>query len=68
MADKVSIAECRRILGNSANSLSDTEVEAMRDDLERTANVLYDQMREAANANLDAVRWLAHFQHTGEAE
>jgi len=57
MADKVSIAECRRILGNSTDTLTDAEVETMRDDLERTANVLFDQIKEAANANLGAVQW-----------
>jgi hypothetical protein len=57
VADKVSIEECRRILGSSAESLTDAEVETMRDDLERTADVLYMQMTEAGRAGLEAQRW-----------
>jgi hypothetical protein len=72
MADKVSIAECRRILGNSADGMADAEIEAMRDDLERTANVLYDQMAEEVAQQgmqgIQRIHWAAYFQQTGEGE
>jgi hypothetical protein len=68
MTEKVSIEECRRILGSSADSMTDAEVEAIRDDLERTGDTLYTQMTEAVRADIDAVRWFSHFQQTGEGE
>jgi hypothetical protein len=66
--DIVSIEECRRILGSSAESLSDAEVETMRDDLERTADVLYTQMAEAGRNGLEAQRWMSYVRETGDIE
>lgn len=68
MADKVSIEECRRILGSSAENMTDAEVEKMRDGLEQTADVLYTQMVEAGRNGLEMQRWLSHFRETGEGE
>ena len=65
MAEQVSIEECRRILGASADGLTDTEIQAMRDDLVRTADAVFTQMTEE---KLDLVRWHSHFQRTGEYE
>ena len=64
----VSIEECRRILGDSAESMTDAEIEKMRGDLERTADVLYTQMVEAGRNGLEMQRWLSHFRETGEGE
>ena len=63
---KIPIDECRRILGSSADGMTDTEIEAMRDNLERTADVLYTQMVEAGRNGLDAQRWLSYLRETGE--
>jgi hypothetical protein len=68
VADKVSIEECRRILGSSAENMTDAEVEKMRDGLEQTADVLYTQMVEAGRNGLEMQRWLSHFRETGEGE
>ena len=48
MKERVSVDECRAILGASADTMTDAEIEAMRDELERTADVLSDQMVEVA--------------------
>jgi hypothetical protein len=68
MAERVSVNECRAILGASAESLTDAEVEAMRDELERTADVLYEQMVEEGADGLEAARWDTHFRLTGEGQ
>jgi hypothetical protein len=65
---KIPIDECRRILGGSAYSMTDAEIEVMRDNLERTADALYTQMVEAGRNGLDAQRWLSHFRQTGDGE
>jgi hypothetical protein len=66
MKNRVSIGECRAILGESADTMTDAEIEAMRDDLERTADVLFDQMVEGGREGLEAARWDSHFRETGE--
>ena len=68
MPDKVSTEECRRILGTSAESMTDAEIEAMRDNLENTADVLYTQMVEAGRNGLEGQRWLSYFRETGKGE
>jgi hypothetical protein len=68
VADKVSIEECRRLLGISAENMTDAEVEKMRDGLEQTADVLYTQMVEAGRNGLEMQRWLSHFRETAEGE
>jgi hypothetical protein len=47
MSDKVSLEECRAILGASAESMTDAQVESLRDDLERTAGALHEEMTGA---------------------
>ena len=66
MADRISVGECRAILGASAEGLTDTEIETMRDEFERTADVLYAQMVEEGRDGLDAARWDTHFRMTGK--
>jgi hypothetical protein len=65
---KVSIEECRAILGSSANRMTDAEIETMRDDLERTADVFFEQMVEGGREGLIAARWDSHIRRTGEGE
>jgi len=68
MKERVSVDECRAILGASADTMTDAEIEAMRDELERTADVLFDQMVEGGQDGLVAARWDSHFRETGEGE
>jgi hypothetical protein len=68
MAEHVSISELRSILGPSAESMADAEVEAMRAEYERMAEVLFDQMMEDGRDGLEEARWDTHFRLTGRAE
>ena len=68
MKKRVSVDECRAILGASADTMTDAEIETMRDDLEHTADVLFDQMVEGGREGLEAARWDSHFRQTGEGE
>jgi hypothetical protein len=54
MKKRVSVDECRAILGESADTMTDAEIETMRDELERTADVLFDQMVEGGREGLEA--------------
>ncbi len=65
MADKVSIEECRRILGDSAESMTDAEVEGCATTRAHRRS-LYTQMVEAGRNGLEAQRWLSYFRETGE--
>lgn len=67
-ANRVGIEECRKILGSTAETMTDAEIEALRDDLERTAEMLFDEMAEQGQDGLSAARWDTHFRLTGEAE
>jgi len=68
MKKRVSVDECRAILGASADTMTDAEIESMRDELERTADVLFDQIVEGGRDGLEAARWDSHFRETGEGE
>jgi hypothetical protein len=68
MTGKVDIEECRAILGESADGMTDAEVETMRDELERTADVLFDQMVAGGREGLYVARRDSHFRETGEGE
>jgi hypothetical protein len=48
--------------------MTDAEIETMRDELERTADVLFDQIVEGGRDGLEAARWDSHFRETGEGE
>ena len=66
--NKMSIEECRKILGASADALKDAQIEALRDDYERIADVLFDQIVEQGREGLEAARWDTHFRLTGDGE
>jgi hypothetical protein len=68
MKERASVAECRAILGASADTMTDEEIETMRNELELTANVLFDQMVEGGREGLEAARWDSHFRETGEGD
>ena len=46
MSEHVSIEECRRILGASAETMTDAQIESLRDDLERVAGLLHEEMTQ----------------------
>ena len=68
MKSHVSIEECRTILGGNADGMTDEQIESMRSDLERMADVLFDQMVELGPNGLEAARWATYFRETGEIE
>ena len=68
MKNRVSVDECRAILGASADTMTDADIETMRDELERTADVLFDQIVEGGREGLYSARWDSHFRVTGEGE
>ena len=63
--DKLSIDECRHLLGNSACELTDEQVQKLRDALERVADSFYEEIarRAQTDTGVDAIRWAA-FSHT----
>ena len=63
MPEKLTAAECRAILGDTAANKSDAEIEALRDELERVAGEMYSEvMREQT----ERVRWAAYAQDNPE--
>ncbi len=63
---RVSIGECRQILEESADQMTDAEVEAVRDEYERIADVLFDQIVQKGKNGSEDARWDTHFRLTGE--
>jgi len=43
----LSIERCRELLGKTAETMSNEEIIAMRDDMEKMAHVAYDQLLDA---------------------
>jgi len=63
LPEKLTVAECRAFLGESAAGKSDAELEELRDDLERVADSIYtDLTRQQA----ERVRWAAYAQENPE--
>jgi len=56
----MTVQECREILGASVAHKSDDQIAAMLDDLEQLAAILYDDVTKQAQADLEAVRWMAY--------
>jgi hypothetical protein len=65
---KVSIEECRKLLGSAAESMTDTQVEAERDQMVALAHILFDQFTEEMKRDPERMRWLMHAHETGEIE
>lgn len=59
----------RRILGSAGEGISDQRLEHMRDELERVAGTLYDEIARLAQTECgpDAIRWGA-YTHTATEE
>ena len=61
-SEKVSVEECRRILGPEAANMTDADIETLRDNLERAADALYTEMTadlQEGRASLDEWREVA---------
>jgi hypothetical protein len=55
VADKVGIEECRRILGASAESKTDEQIEKLRDELGMLANEMYDSLTQHAAVDRESI-------------
>ena len=67
-AHRLSVEECREILGQTEGAMTDAEIETLRNELERVAEVLLDEVTEKGREGLLPARWDTHFRLTGEAE
>lgn len=57
---RISVEECRRILGSEAEGYSDERIERLRDALEGVAEVMYDEIKRQAQSDPEAVRWASY--------
>jgi len=65
---RLTIEECRAILGASAAGHTDDQIEQLRNSLEDIAGVMYDKIVADANKDLDRVRWAAYaFENPDDA-
>lgn len=51
---QLSIAECRRLLGKSADALSDADVIELREQFQRVADVIVDGMKQHVRQTREA--------------
>lgn len=68
MKRHVSIHECREILGITTEHMTDTDIEQLRTEYERIAEVLFELMVHEWREGLEGARWDSYFRETGEAE
>ncbi len=68
MTDKLTVSQCRELLGKVGEDMTDAQIEAERDHMEQLANVVYDQFKAEMKRNPERMRWLLHAHETGEAE
>lgn len=59
------VNECRAILGESAEGLTDEQMLAERDHMVGLANALFDQFREESKRDPEAMRWLLDAHRNG---
>lgn len=65
---KVSIDECRRILGAEAQGMSDADVEKLRDSLESAADALYAQITDDLRSGVSSIEeWRRILGSSGES-
>jgi hypothetical protein len=55
MAEKVSIEECRRILGSSADGKTDAQIEVLRDELTVIANQMFDHLQSKVRVDRELI-------------
>jgi hypothetical protein len=66
MPPKMTVEQCREILGDTAARLTDAEVEAERDHTEALAHAVFDQFTAEMKRDPEGMRWLLHAHETGE--
>lgn len=57
---RISVEECRAILGSEADGYPDERIERLRDALEAVAEVMYDEIKRQAQSDPEAVRWASY--------
>jgi hypothetical protein len=63
--EKLTLEECRRIMGADAEGWPDEKIERLRDRLEALAHELYGEIGQRAAENLEDVRWAAYLHRNG---
>jgi hypothetical protein len=63
--DKVTLEECKRILGSDADGWADDKIERLRDRLEALAHELYGEIGQRAAKDLEGLRWAAYAHRHG---
>lgn len=65
---QLSVEECRRILGASAENKTDAQIASDRDHMESLAHVMFDVFTSEMKRDPDAMRWLLYADETGGTE
>lgn len=63
--DKLSVEDCRRIMGADAEGWPDEKIERLRDRLEALAEELYPVIGQRAAEKLEDIRWAAYVHQNG---
>lgn len=58
--NRLSVQECRTLLGESASGHSDEQIERLRNSLECLAEQMYDEIVRQARRDPEGVRWFAY--------
>ncbi|HMH13272.1 MAG TPA: hypothetical protein VK578_09205 [Edaphobacter sp.] len=66
MPSKMTVEQCREILGIAAAHMTDAEVEAEREHTEALAHAIFDQFTAKMKRDPEGMRWLLHAHETGE--
>lgn len=57
---RLTVEECRTILGASALGHSDEQIQRLRDSLEHVASMMYDEVARQAQHDPESMRWIAY--------
>jgi hypothetical protein len=63
--DKLTLEECKQLLGQDGEGWSDEKIERLRDRLEALAHELFGEIGQRAAENLEDVRWAAYLHRNG---
>jgi hypothetical protein len=61
--EKIGLDQCRTLLGEIGQSLTDEQIQSLRDQLYNLANALYDRVQRE---DADYARWAAFMHHASE--
>jgi hypothetical protein len=66
---RLTIEECRTILGTSAAGHTDEQIEQLRNSLEHLAAMMYDEVVRQEKADPEGLRWMAYaFENPDDAD